>query len=248
MSNLESSTKKLAADPIGYVTGAVTGDPSAATGGIEGYTPTGFSSPGLSGSVTDGTFSLTRSPELQESMGGLQSALSQRALEFANLRKGLRRDAGDIIGGLKKAGIEGIQGKRRRAVGDLRENLQSRRIAGSSFAADAVSRAEAEFAKEEAQFGAEADVKQFEMEQEVLGKEMELLNQETQANIEGFQSSLTQLNLESGLAAQISTAMSGIAAENARAIGEIMAQYAAARANIVGTVAGGITTGVLAGK
>lgn len=228
----------LAKDPIGTVTNLITGDPSAATGPISDFSPTGFTSAGLSGSVTDGTFNLTRSPELTSQMGGLQSALSQRALEFANLRKGLRRDAGSLIGGLKKSGIQGIQDKRRRAVGDLRENLASRRVAGSSFASDAVTRAEAEFAKEEAQFGAEADIKQFEMEQEVLGKEMELLDQETQANIQGFQSNLTQLNLESGLAAQISTAMSGIAAENARAIGEIMAEYAAARANIIGTAVG----------
>lgn len=231
---------------ISSTTEAITGGPGAATAPIEAYTPSGFTSAGLTGSFADGTFSLTQSPELQSAMGGLQSALSQRALEFANLRKGLRRDAGALIGGLKKTGIQGIREKRRRAIGDLRENLASRRIAGSSFAADAASRAEAEFAKEEAQFGAEADIKQFEMEQQVLAQEMELLGQETEANIQGFQASLTQLNLESGLAAQISTAMSGIAAENARAIGEIMAEYAAARANIVGSIAGAATTAAVA--
>ena len=235
MSNLESGVKQFGSDPLGYITGKITGDPNEATGPLKDYKPYGFSSSGLSGQLQDGTFQLTRSPELQGQMTGLQSALSQRALEFANLRKGLRKDAGALIGNLKASGIQGIQDKRRRAIGDLRENLASRRVAGSSFAADAVSRAESEFAKEEAQFGAEADVKQFEMEQQTLSKEMELLDQETQANVQGFQANLTQLNLESGLAAQISTAMSGIAAENAKAIGEIMAQYAAARPENPGT-------------
>jgi hypothetical protein len=244
MSNLEGSAKSFVSDPIGYTTGKIVGEPQV--GQLEKFQPLGFAGGGLTGKVTDGTFELSRTPELQSQIGGLQSALSKRALEFANLRKGLTKDISPIIGGLRTAGVEAIRGRRRRTIGDLRENLQRRRVAGSSFGADALSRAEAEFAKEEAEFGAEVGVKEFEMEQQLLERNMQLLDQETQANIESFNVGLTQSNLEAGLAAQISTAYSGIAAENARAISDIMAQYAAARANIVGSIAGAATTGAIA--
>lgn len=236
MSNLESSAKKFIGDPIGYTTSKITGDPQL--GSIENYKPYDFTSTGLSGSLEDGTFSLTRSGELTNQLGGLQSALSKRALEFANLRKGLNRDTSGIIGALRETGVNAIQNRRRRAIGDLRENLARRRVAGSSFAADALSRAEAQFAQEEAQFGAEVGVKEFELNQQTLAKEMELLSAETEANVQSFQAGLSQLNLESGLAAQLATGMSGIAAENARAIAQIYAEYAAARTNIVGTAIG----------
>lgn len=205
---------------------------------IKDYKPYGFTTGGLSGSLQDGSFTITRSPELQAQLGGLQSALSQRALEFANLRKGMDRDTSGIIGALRETGVNAIRGRSRRAVGDLRENLARRRVAGSSFAADALTRAEAQFAQEEAQFGAEVGVKEFEMKQQMLAKDIELLGIETEANVKSFQAGLTQLNLESALAAQISTSLSSIAAENARAIADIYAQFYGARENKLGTGAG----------
>lgn len=222
----------------GGITSGVVGDPSQATQPLEDFTPTGFQSSGLSGTVQDGTFQLTRSDALSGALGGLQSALQGRAGEFAALRGGLNRDIAPLIGNLRTAGVDAIRGRSRRAIGDLRENLARRRIAGSSFAADAVSRAEAEFAKQEAEFGAQAGVKEFELNQQLAQMDADLLDKETQANIEGFQSQLNQMNLESGLAAQLSSQMSQLSAENARAIGDILAQFAAARAGIAGTAAG----------
>ncbi len=232
--------------PISSITGAITGDPSDVTRPLEDFTPIGFEGGGLTGSLVDGQFQVTRGAGVTEQLTGLQSALSQRALEFANLRKGLRKDTAGLIGGLRERGVEAIRGRGRKAIGDLRETLQRRRVAGSSFAADALSRGEAEFAKEEADFGAQADVKQFELDQQVLAKEMELLDQETQANVAGFQAQLSQLNLESGLAAELSTSMNAVSAANAQAIADVMAQFAAARANIVGSIVGGATTGAIA--
>lgn len=214
-------------------TNLITGDPSQATGSIANYRPTDFTTGGLSGTSKDGTFSITRSNQLQETLGGLQSALSDRAQKFANLRKGIT----DIGTGLKATGAQAIRNQGRRAIGDLRENLARRRVAGSSFAQDAIARGEAEFARQEAEFGAQTDF-------QVLQAEAELLNQETQAGIESFQTALNQFNLEGQLAASVSSNLSSIAAQNAQMIGQINAEYAAARANIVGTAAG--TAGALA--
>lgn len=226
---------------IQSATNLITGDPSDATGAISAYRPTSFASPGLSGADLDGTFSVTRSPELTTALGGLKSALSDRALQFANLRKGLT----DIGTGLKTTGIQAIRNQGRRAIGDLRENLARRRVAGSSFAQDALARGEAEFARQEAEFGAQTDF-------QILQAEAELLNQETAANIQGFQTALNQFNLESGLAAEVSSGLSNISAQNAQMIGQINAEYAAARANIIGTgVGAGVglyTLGVLSDK
>jgi hypothetical protein len=175
---------------------------------------------------------------LESEIGGLRSALSQRAQEFAGLRKGLNRDIAPLIGSLRETGVEAIRGRRRRAVGDLRENLARRRVAGSSFAQDALARAEAEFAKEEAEFGSQAGIQELQLRDQLLAREMELVGAETEANVQSFQTVLNQLNLESGLAAQISTGLSGIAAQNAQAIAQINADFAAARANIIGTALG----------
>jgi len=199
---------------------------------------TDFSAGGLTGTTKDGVFTLSRGEDLQGTIGGLQSALTARAMEFANLRKGLNRDIAPLIGGLRKAGTEAIQGRRRRSIGDLRENLKSRRIAGSSFAADAITRAEAEFAKEEAEFGAQIGEKEFQLQQELLATDMSLLDQETKANIESFNVNLNQLNLESALGAEISMGMNEISAANARMIADIIAQFHGARENKLGTGAG----------
>lgn len=103
-------------------------------------------------------------------VGGVQSVLGRGASEFRGLRERLRPGFGELT----RARVASLGDVRRRTIGTLQQNIAQRRIAGSSFAADAIARAEAEFARQEDIIRAESFLQELEATTELLGRELQL--------------------------------------------------------------------------
>jgi hypothetical protein len=131
------------------------------------------------------------------------------------------------VSDLRASRLEEIENARLSAVGNLRDNLARRRVLGSSFGADAVTRAEAEFAKEKERVAAESFLQELELTNN-------LMQQEFTARRGQFQTGLDELNLE----AQIATALAGKATDvlgkNAQVEAMLLAQSQAGAGKFFG--------------
>lgn len=149
-------------------------------------------------------FDVTPTPERREAVAGIRDVTREAASDIADLRGRVRPGFGELT----EARVQAIRNRRRRTVGNLRENLQRRRVLGSSFGQDALARAEAEFAREEAEARAKSFLQEFEATQNLLGREFELRRS-------GFQALLDDLNFQSDLAARLAGAGGSSIARNA---------------------------------
>jgi len=221
---------------VSSVSDAITGGSDSAMKPLKDFKPTPFRTAGLSGSTQDGTFQLTRSGQLTNALSGVQGSLTGRAQGFRDLIP----QTASGFGALTEAGVNRLQDKRRRAVGNLRENLARRRVSGSSFGSDALARAEAEFAREEEDFRAQTGLQE-------IDTTMRLIDAATQADTQAAQTTLKQLNFESELGAKLSSDISQLMSRNAEMQSQVATEFAGARANIVGSLTGAATTGYIAG-
>lgn len=227
-----------AISPVNALIGAgVSGDlfPDASKP-LKNFQPSGFTTPGLTATVgPTGALDLTRTPQLS---GAITDVSRQFGLGASQL-SGLREQVTPGFGRLTQAAKQNIESERRRTIGNLRENLARRRVLGSSFAQDALSRAEAEFAQKGAQMEAQNILAEIDMS-------TKLLQAETQNRVQQFSTILNQMNFESGLAAQLQSGINQAMQRNAEAQSQIAAQSAAGIGGLIGTVAGG-ALGFMAG-
>jgi hypothetical protein len=154
----------------------------------------GFSGGGLTAGFSGGNVNIGASAERNALIDSLRGVFGDRAGEF-------RRLAGLVepgFGALTEAGVQSIRDQRRRTVGNLRENLARRRISGSSFAADAITRAEADFAQREAQFRATS----FLQELETVSR---FIDESFKSDVDRFSTLLTEMNLQGDLGAQFAS-------------------------------------------
>lgn len=186
---------------------------------------TSFSSPGL-----DATFSspeqlnLTRSPEVNQSLSGISSAFQNQSSQLGALKPLVEPG----FGRLTEAGIRAIRDARRSSIGDLKTNLSRRRVLGSSFGADDVSRTNAEFAKRENEFTSQAFVQELELSKQ-------LINEQATAQANSFLQILQQSNLESQLATQLASGVTAVLSNNASLIGQMSNSGRDTVLNTVGT-------------
>lgn len=149
------------------------------------YQPTKFNAGGFTGQ--DG--SITSTPERLGLVGSISDTF-----------KDLAGRTGDLLGkvtpgfsAFRTARLNEIENSRQSAIGNLRENLQRRRVLGSSFGQDALTRAEAEFGKEKERVAAES----FLTELDVTNR----LNQQRAAErASSFKAFLDNMNLEAQIA------------------------------------------------
>ena len=189
---------------------------------------TSFTSPGFNAKYNDPqNLEVTRSQSLQDSLSSLSGAFSGQASELGQL-KGMVQPG---FGRLTQAGINAIRDARRSTMGDLKQNLARRRVAGSSFGADDQARTSAEFAKRENEFASQAFVQEMAMTQD-------LINQQAQADAKSFATWIDQANLETGFATTMATGVSAILSQNAKIIGDMSNAGANALLGTIGNVAG----------
>ena len=224
------------------------GDAGKASKPLRRFKPTEFQTSGASLKALPserGTagFSIEQTPLIAQQLGMISTGAEQAGQALGDLRSQVTPG----FGRLTEAGSAAIQSQRRRAVSNLRENLGRRRVLGSSFGADALSRAEAEFGQQEAQFRAQAGLQELEASRV-------LAQQQFETSIKGAETIINQANFETGLAAQLSNnlnstmaglakAEAGIRADKAASIGAL----ATAGLTGLGTALGGPILGAAGG-
>lgn len=140
---------------------------------------------------------------------------------------------------------ERLSNRERRAIGDLKEDLARRRIGGSSFAGDAVSRMEAEFAGEERALSAEerlAESESAQFEAETILREMEmtrsLISEQADAAMSASQVFLANEEFEANLSAQLASGATSAIQSHSAVQMQLAAQREGARLDMMMSGAG----------
>ena len=176
-------------------------------GGTASFAPSGFSGGGLTGSFNQGTgqTSVRSNEQRQGFVGNLASLFPQQA----GLVSGIRSQLAPGFGALTQSRLAELDTRRRESVGNLRDNLQRRRVLGSSFGADAVSRADAEFAQDADRIRAESFLQELDLNRQLIQEEFNLRRNE-------FQTQLDELNLQAELASGLVKGATAQLGANAR--------------------------------
>ncbi len=176
------------------------------------FQPTGFTTPGLSGTFANDRFTLRRGGEASDALGAVGSLSQEQASAFRGLRDRVQPGFGELT----RTRIDAIRGAGKRAVGNLREELGKRRVLGSTFASREIASTEAEFGRLEEQSRAES----FLQEVALTGQ---LIKEEFSASLEGVLTVLKQLNFETAIGAQLSSNTSQLINANLTAQAEAQA-------------------------
>lgn len=185
----------------------------SATSPLTNFSPPGVNAGGLTSNFSNGSIGLTASPERSAAVGNLASTFGNQADSIAALR-------GTVMPGFsnaRTAALQEIENARQSSIGNLRENLQRRRVLGSSFAQDAASRAEAEFAQQKAQTEAQSYLAELEATDR-------LMQEEFAARRGVFTTQLDELNLEANLAAGLAGKATDVLGKNAQVEAMLNAQ------------------------
>lgn len=222
-------------------------------GGGSGYSgpqlPTGFrtSTPAYtlsSGFGNDNVFKTN----LRRAGSAAQDAYDQRFTRSLQDLDTLRGSVKPGFSQLREARLRQISNARSRAVGNLRDTFARRRLSGSSFAADTVTRAELESG--EAAAGQEAQ-----SFLEELDTNLRLLEFEGAQVGAALQRELEEFNIASGANVQLSQIVSDnirfnqqLAAQEAQAKGSFLGQLLGIGGQLVGGIAGSLIAGPIGGS
>lgn len=192
------------------------------TAGLRSFNPQSFTSPGLSGDFGQGGLSLRRNPLFSSASAGLGDTFQQQA-DF--IRSDLLPQVKPGAGGFTSARTEEIQDRRKQAIDRVRQNLERRRLGGSTFARDAVRRADLEFDQLEREARAQSFLDE-------LGPNILLAESAFDLERRKFNAELNQLNLESGLAAEVAQNATKSEAALALGLGEMLTKLATSQSSI----------------
>lgn len=148
--------------------------------------PTSFTTPGFSLSRQGKNLNLTRNDDLLGQLGLLNT---QQADQIG----GLISRVAPGMSALRESRLAGLESVRRRTVGDIRDNLARRRVLGSSFAQDAIARAEGEFAQRADEVRATSFLQELDLTQKLIQQRTDILRSTVMAGIEqgNFEAQLT---------------------------------------------------------
>lgn len=169
----------------------------------------GFSGGGLTGKMTGAglgdNYSVTADPNRTAAVGGLSDTFNT----LGNLTGDLRSSVTPGFNDLLNTRLTSFNNNAASAIGTLNQNLQSRRILGSSFGQDTLTRAQN-------QFNQSRDAIVSDSFMQSLQANNQLLNQQYNAYSQAFQTNLNELNLEAGIANTMSSKVADILNQNAR--------------------------------
>lgn len=192
---------------------------------LQNFKPTSFNAGGISTSFSGDTLNVTPSAERLGMVGGLQDTFSQLANELS----GQRARVVPGMSELRAQRLGEIENARTAAIGNLRENLARRRVLGSSFGQDALTRAESEFGKQRDRVATESFLQEFDLTNQLIG-------QQFAAQRNKFQVGLDELNLEADVATKLSSGATNAMASNAQFLSALNAKEAAAKGQFVGNL------------
>lgn len=190
---------------------------------VQEFKPVGFNAGGLTGAFSGGRFNVTSDANRQ----GLVSTAADSFGGQADLTRGLRDQLQPGFSNLRDVRLRGLEDVQRRTIGNLKENLQRRRVLGSSFGADALSRAEAEFGRERSKIEGQTFLEELDLTNQLIGQEFEL----RRSGVERF---INELNLQADIGQKLAADASTQLGANARLKEEILASQAGAGGKFVG--------------
>lgn len=184
--------------------------PKVNTAGLQGPLARNLATPGFNVRTANDTVSLGRSPATTATLERLGLLSKQRGDKLAGLLPKVQAGFSDF----RRVGVAGLENARSRAVGDLRENLARRRVQGSSFANDAIARAEAEFGQTRAEFEAQTMLRE-------LAETERLITERTRELQGAAARELDQSNFEIGAAANFANGVNVVASNNAAVLAQL---------------------------
>lgn len=155
------------------------------------------SAPGFRANITGDQGNLAVNLQRNPAVDNLLADFRARTQGAASDLRGLRPLVAPGVSALRTSQLNQIENARNRAIGDLRENLSRRRVAGSSFANDALARAESEFAQASADVEAKSTLQELALTSELIGQELK-------TTLSGIDRFINQINTESELAVGLS--------------------------------------------
>lgn len=191
--------------------------------------PTGFTGGGLQVFAPDGVNGTRVGPTQPRT--DLVNNLSDTYGSLADAYGGLARTVAPGFNDLLKSRLASLSDSRESAISNLRQNLDSRRVLGSSFGQDTLTRADAEFSRQKDAVTADNFMKS-------LDASNALITQQYNALRGKFQTGLDELNLEANVGQNFSAGANKILADNAQA----QAKLDAAAQSGVGSFLGGLVT------
>lgn len=192
-------------------------------GQLSAFRPIGIKAGGLSVKPKAGKIKANATPERERLVSSLASLFPEQAQEIAGLRARVTPGFGELT----QSRLQEVESARQRAIGNLSENLQRRRVLGSSFAQDALARAESQFGREAQRARAQSFLEELDLTNQLIGQEYNARRGE-------FQTYLDELNLQADLATQLASGATSTLAANARLQAQLSAQAAAARGRFFG--------------
>lgn len=191
------------------------------------YTPPGFSGGGLSTTFSGGNYGVTASPDRMNLVGGVANTFGQQASALGDLRSTVTPGFSQM----RTAALSDLDSARTSALGDLRDNLAKRRVLGSSFASDALTRADRDFQAQRQDVIAKSYLAE-------LSANQTLIQQQYEAARGQFQTGLNELNLEAGIAADLTGKASTTLASVANTQAQLDAWFQANKAQFFAGIGG----------
>lgn len=185
------------------------------------FNPSSFSSSGGSASYSGGGYGFTPSAGATANIGGLQSTFGAQAGAIGALRPMVAPG----FSAFRQAGLRDLGNQHRASASNLRDNLAQRRILGSSFAQDSLSRNDAEFAKQRTDFIAQSYLQE-------IDTSNKLIQEQYQAAAQQYSVGINQMNFETGIAAQLTSQATSASASVAQAQAQIDQKQALAQADM----------------
>lgn len=224
-------------------------------GGYQPPDPLGFRGGGLSAQFGQdmgrggGGYTVTSTPERQGLVSGLQNTFTDQANYFRNLATSFKPGFGALTDkltsanrGLTESALSSLENRRRAAIGNLQENLASRRVLGSSFGMDALSRSEAEWEKQKQDVMATSASREADIQYQSFLKEFDIFNtlnqQAYQSSMNGIMTALNEMNLQADIGAKMAGQASNIVQSNAQFAEQLKAQSALGWGMFSGQMAG----------
>lgn len=197
-----------------------------------GSTSPGFTPPTMSaGGLTGSGGGLTASPERQGLVGNIQSTFGDQA----NYLKNLLPQVAPGVSGLRDAQLGQIENARQASLSNLKDNLARRRVLGSSFGQDAVSRTNAEFGQQKALTAGNSFLQELDLTNQLTTQRFAALRSQSQT-------ALDEMNLEAGISSKMASDTTAQLGANARLEATLNAQQAQGLGKFFGPLANSVGT------
>lgn len=180
---------------------------------VKNLKPVNINAGGLSSIVRNNTVRVAPSQGRRNLVGQISSTFGNQAGELAGLRASVAPGMSD----LRRARLQEIENARMASIGNLRENLARRRVLGSSFGSDAITRAELEFGQAKDKVAAESFLQELDLTHKLMAEEFD-----TRRKV--FSTKLDELNLQADLATKLSSDATSVLTASA----QLQSQLAAA--------------------